>query len=178
LGWAHVTRAVTILILALATPACRAAATPAMIDTCFAPVERCAPRIVAAIDAARETIRVQAYGFTSAPILEALAAAHRRGVDVQVIVDRSAVERRYHGATDMVSVGIPVWIDFRPAIAHTKAIIIDGALVIGGSFNYTQAAAQQNVEDVTFPQSREIASRFLENWERRRSLSRLYDRIE
>jgi phospholipase D len=149
-----------------------------MVDTCFVPAERCAPRIVAAIDAARESIRVQAYGFTSRPILKALAAAHRRGVDVQVIVDRSAVERRYHGATDMASAGIPVWIDFPPAIAHTKAIIIDGALVIGGSFNYTQAAEQRNVEDVTFTQSRDIASRFLANWERRRALSRLHDPTE
>jgi phospholipase D len=178
LRWAYVARTVTILILALAAPACRAAATPAMVDTCFVPAERCAPRIVAAIDAARESIRVQAYGFTSPPILEALAAAHRRGVDVQVIVDRSAVERRYHGATEVAKAGIPIWIDFAPVIAHTKAIIIDGTLVIGGSFNYSQAAAQRNVEDVTFTQSRDIARRFLANWEQRRALSRLYEPTE
>ena len=104
--------------------------------------------------------------------------AHRRGVDVQIIVDRSAVERRYHGATEVTSAGIPVWIDFAPAIAHTKAIIIDRALVVGGSFNYTQAAEQRNVEDVTFTQSREIARRFLANWERRQAVSRLYDPTE
>jgi phosphatidylserine/phosphatidylglycerophosphate/cardiolipin synthase-like enzyme len=69
-------------------------------------------------------------------------------------------------------------VDRSAAIAHTKAIIIDGDLVVGGSFDYTQAAEQRNVEDVTFTQSREIASRFLANWERRRALSRLYDRIE
>jgi phosphatidylserine/phosphatidylglycerophosphate/cardiolipin synthase-like enzyme len=89
--------------------------------------------------------------------------------------DRSAVERRYRGASDMAKASIPLWIEFRPAIAHTKAIIIDGDLVVGGSFNYTQAADVPNVEDVTFTQSREIASRFLANWERRRALSRLHD---
>jgi phosphatidylserine/phosphatidylglycerophosphate/cardiolipin synthase-like enzyme len=67
-------------------------------------------------------------------------------VDVHVIVVRSAMEWRYHGATDVAKAAIPVWIDFAPAIAHTKAIIIDGALVVGGS------AARRDAGQLRFPE--------------------------
>jgi phosphatidylserine/phosphatidylglycerophosphate/cardiolipin synthase-like enzyme len=53
--------------------------------------------------------------------------------------------------------GIPVWIDYEPAIAHNKVIIIDGRLVIGGSYNYTAAAQKRNAENVTFMESEELA---------------------
>ena len=151
-----------------------AAETPALVDTCFVPQESCTPRIVAAIAAAKATILVQAYGFTSPPILEALAEARRRGLDVKVIVDRTAIEHRYSGATFVDHAAIPVWVDNTPAIAHTKAIIIDRLIVLGGSFNYTKSADQRNVEDVTFIRSPEVAARFTAAWEARREVSTPY----
>jgi hypothetical protein len=33
--------------------------------------------------------------------------------------------------------GVPVWIDWQPAITHNNVIIIDRTLVIGGSYNYS-----------------------------------------
>jgi phosphatidylserine/phosphatidylglycerophosphate/cardiolipin synthase-like enzyme len=38
---------------------------------------------------AQKTVYVQAYSFTTAPIAQALVDAHKRGVDVQVILDKS-----------------------------------------------------------------------------------------
>ena len=125
--------------------------------------------IADAIAAAKVAIRVQAYGFTSPPILKALADAKRRGVDVEVILDRSNQEARYTGATFMAHAGVPVWIDTADGIAHAKNIIIDRRLVIGGSFNYTLSADARNVENVTFIDSLEVATWFLCAWERRRA---------
>lgn len=154
----------------------------ARIYACFVPADSCVAPIVAAIAAARAEIRVQAYGFTSAPILGALAAAKARGADVQVILDKSNDRRasddnadsprtRYSGATYMANTGIPVWIDHAPAIAHNKLIVIDGRLVIGGSYNYTIAAERRNAENVTFIDSPEVAAWFLANWASRRDAS-------
>jgi phosphatidylserine/phosphatidylglycerophosphate/cardiolipin synthase-like enzyme len=44
---------------------------------------------VQALGEAKHTILGQAYSFTSAPIAKALLDAHKRGVQVQVILDRS-----------------------------------------------------------------------------------------
>lgn len=179
-------RATGFALLLIAAPAAAAPA-PAEIDTCFVPAERCADRIVAAIESARSEIRVQAYGFTSKPILAALASAGRRGVDVAVILDKSndrtgaggedgerPARSRYSGATFMANAGVPVWIDYLPAIAHNKVIVVDRHLVVGGSFNYTTSADTRNAENVTFTESRDIAGRFLANWESRRAVSRSF----
>lgn len=157
------------------------------------PARSCVGDIVAAIAAAREQIRVQAYGFTSPPILGALAAAKARGVDVQVILDKTndrggedenaldfvanpqgqrRARSRYSGATYMDNAGVPVWIDDAPAIAHNKLLVIDRHLVIGGSYNYTLAAERRNAENVTFIDSPEVAEWFLANWASRRDVSR------
>ena len=43
-------------------------------------------------------ILVQAYSFTSVPILAALKIAHARGVDVEVIVDKSSAQQSKSGS--------------------------------------------------------------------------------
>lgn len=164
---------------------------PARVSACFVPAQSCLGTIVAAIDGAQAEIRVQAYGFTSAPILSALAAAKARGADVQVILDKSDdpgahediadnaatprwTSRRhgYFGAIYMANAGVPVWIDDMPAIAHNKLIVVDRHLVIGGSYNYTASAERRNAENVTFIDSPDVAEWLLANWTSRRDASR------
>ena len=59
----------------------------------------------------------------------------------------------------------PVYYDFMHAIAHNKIIIIDGATVLTGSFNFTDAAEKNNAENLLILHSKKLASRYLENWE-------------
>lgn len=77
---------------------------------------------------------------TSAPIAKALLNAHKRGVKMEVILDKSQRTQKYSSATFLLNVGIPVKIDAQHAIAHNKVMIIDGETVITGSFNFTRAA--------------------------------------
>ncbi|OJW22143.1 MAG: hypothetical protein BGO51_15155 [Rhodospirillales bacterium 69-11] len=148
----------------------------AQVSVCFVPAQRCDTAITAAIDAARDSIRVQAYGFTAPRILRALAAAHDRGVDVRIILDKSneADPRQVQsaGASFTRDVGIPTWIDDTVAIAHNKVIVIDGHLVIGGSYNYTSSAERRNAENVTFIDSPAVAALYLANWDSRRTASK------
>lgn len=161
-------------LLLVASANARAEPMQAMVSVCFVPGEACAGRIAEAIEAARREVRVQAYGFTARPILRALAAARRRGVDVAVILDRSdrgEVCRASAAVGDLMAAGVPVWIDPIHGIAHNKVMVIDRHLVIGGSYNYTEAAERRNAENVTFIDSSAVASRFLTNWETRRSVA-------
>jgi len=71
----------------------------------------------------KQEILIQAYSFTSAPIAKALVEAKQRGVRVEAILDksndsRSASGGTYSGAKFLLNAGIPVWIDYQPAIAH------------------------------------------------------------
>lgn len=148
------------------------------VTTCFTPAQACADLIVVILNNARSEIRLQAYGFTSLPILSALVSAKQRGVDVVVILDRSndrvSTNRTASGAEYVARSGIPVFIDYKPAIAHNKIIVIDKKTVVTGSYNFTMAAERRNTENVTVVDSVEIAGQFLQNWESRRSVSRAF----
>jgi phosphatidylserine/phosphatidylglycerophosphate/cardiolipin synthase-like enzyme len=123
---------------------------------------------VNAINAAQKSIYVQAYSFTSTPIMRALNAAHERGVDVKVILDKSQVRaRKYTSAKYFKNHDIPVWIDYEPEIAHNKVMIIDESEVITGSFNFTNAAQFRNAENVLIVKNKELAKKYMDNWKDR-----------
>jgi phospholipase D len=154
---------------------------PASVSVCFTPgPESCAELIADRIEAARTKVRVQAYWFTSIPILRAVAAAKRRGVDVAVILDKTQdrhgdTRGRYSAAVYLVHAGVPVWIDDAPAIAHSKIIILDDDAVVTGSFNFTKSADERNAENVVVLDSPEVALWFSRNWEARRAASRPFE---
>lgn len=76
------------LCLTLSPTASFAGSVDASVSVCFTPAQKCEPQIVQAIDHATSAIRVQAYGFTSLPIIHALQRASRRGVEVLAILDK------------------------------------------------------------------------------------------
>lgn len=55
----------------------------------FSPHGGCTDTVIKELNKAKSTILVQAYSFTSAPIAKALLNAHKRGVKVEVILDKS-----------------------------------------------------------------------------------------
>jgi phospholipase D len=91
------------------------------------------------------------------------------------ILDKSN-DKKFSASTLLQAYGIPVWIDYRPAIAHNKVIIVDGHLTIGGSYNYTANAAKRNAENVTFTESPEVAKAFQQNWESRLEAARPFEK--
>jgi len=69
--------------------------TPSAVTVCFTPCGNCTDAIIQSLHDAKRTVLVQAYSFTSAPIAKALLEAHNRGVQVQVILDKSQRTEKY-----------------------------------------------------------------------------------
>jgi phosphatidylserine/phosphatidylglycerophosphate/cardiolipin synthase-like enzyme len=63
--------------------------TPGAVTVSFTPGGNCTEQIVKALREAKSSILVQAYSFTSAPIAKALLEAHKRGLRVEAILDKS-----------------------------------------------------------------------------------------
>ena len=118
------------------------------------------------ISQAKTEILVQAYSFTSAPIAKALVDAPKRGVHVQIILDRSQRKERYSSADFTAHAGIPTYIDAAHSIAHNKVMVIDKLVVITGSFNFTKAAEGKNAENLLVLRSKELAEGYIYNWEK------------
>lgn len=143
-------------------------------EVCFTPGEDCTSLIVNEIDKANQSVYLQAYSFTSKPIARAIADAKRRGIVVEVILDKSQTKHnKYSSAKYLANQNIPVWIDYKPAIAHNKVIIIDNDTVITGSFNFTKAAQEENAENVLIIHDKKLASTYLENLQSRKAESKM-----
>jgi len=145
------------------------------IEVYFSPQGGCTEAVVRALDGAKQSVYVQAYGFTSAPIAKALVDAHKRGVQVKVILDKSQRTEKYSSADFVAHAGIPVQIDAKHAIAHNKVMVIDEETVITGSFNFTKAAEESNAENLLVIHSKELVAKYLENWKKHSEHSEAYE---
>jgi phosphatidylserine/phosphatidylglycerophosphate/cardiolipin synthase-like enzyme len=147
------------------------------VQVCFAPPQPggCDPTqtVVQTLSEAHRQVLVQAYSFTSAPIAKALVAAHKRGVEVSVILDRSNDREGYSAAKFLEHERVPVMIDSQHAIAHNKVMVIDGETVITGSFNFTRAAEERNAENLVVIHSDALAKQYGENWKTHAAHSQL-----
>jgi phosphatidylserine/phosphatidylglycerophosphate/cardiolipin synthase-like enzyme len=148
--------------------------TPEGVTMCFTPGDNCTEQIVNALADAKRTILVQAYSFTSAPIAKALLDAHKRGVQVQVILDKSQRTEQYSSADFLANQGVPTLIDANHAIAHNKIMIIDGQTIITGSFNYTKAAQEKHAENVLIIRDKALAARYTQYCQAHRQHSQPY----
>jgi phosphatidylserine/phosphatidylglycerophosphate/cardiolipin synthase-like enzyme len=155
-----------LLALAAGAPASQAAQSVknVTVDVYFSPRGGATDAIVQLIAQEQKTILMQAYSFTSAPIAKALYEAHKRGVQVVAVLDKSQRSEKYSGADFLKNAGITVVIDAQHAIAHNKIIcLLSQSTCIGGSFNYSKAAEEQNAENMMVFHSPELMTALIEN---------------
>lgn len=136
-----------IAVLVVLVALCSAAgADPApALEVHFSPNGGCAAQIIAIIHSAKLTVRQAAYAYTSVPIADAMIAAKRTGVDVQLVVDSAYAK----GAQiqRLRTAGVIVFVDAKHGIFHDKYTIVDGVDLETGSYNYTAAAERSNAEN-------------------------------
>lgn len=130
----------------------------------FSPKGGATGAITRELDNAKKTILIQAYQLTSIPIAKALADAQKRGLKVQVILDKSQQTDRFTSATHLFNEGVQVRIDAKHKIQHNKVMIIDGEIVITGSFNFSKNAEEENAENVLIIRDKDLAKIYTKNW--------------
>lgn len=141
----------------------------------FSPKGGCTEAIIRELAAAKSSVCVQAYGFTSEPIAKAILNAHKRGVKIETVLDKSNRTAQYSSATFLHNQGINVRIDARHAIAHNKVMILDGRTVITGSFNFTKGAEENNAENLLIIHDcPALAERYLANFREHQGHSEPY----
>ena len=114
----------------------------------FSPKGGCQDAIVQELKKARREVLVQAYSFTADPLTYALVDAKKRGVKVDILLDRSNEVEKYSDLHILMEQGLGPLIDADHPIAHNKIMIIDQKVVITGSFNFTNQAEGENAENL------------------------------
>jgi cardiolipin synthase A/B len=154
--------------LAGGRPAPLAAASSAVAQT--APGEEIRAMLETALAGARSRVLAEVYTFTDPEVIAMLASAHRRGVDVRVLLDPNQPYNR-RGYAVLRAAGVSVrWYPIpRGALLHAKIGLFDGALVLG-SANWTLSGLGVNHElDIETEDPHAVAaygSRFNADWSR------------
>lgn len=124
------------------------------IEVAFSPNGGAEALVLRVIDSAKTDIKALAYSFTSARVVTALSRAAKRGVAVTLVADyKSNITNDRSGKSRAaLSVLAEAGCDVRVISAyqshHDKVLIVDSQTVELGSFNYSDAAARVNSENV------------------------------
>ncbi len=124
------------------------------LEVAFSPAGGGEELVIKVIDSARSEIKVLAYSFTSAPVVRALLAAHKRGVSVSIVADEKSNLSEGGGnqkAVAALSALANAGVDVRTTSAfsiHHKVLCVDRVHVETGSFNFSASAETRNSENV------------------------------
>src|SRR5437899_12951528 len=106
-------------------------------EVLYAPEDKPADRLVALYKGARHEIFIATYGLTYPPVVKALVAAKKRGVDVRIITDRGKLDDRNQRSAleTLLLAGIPIKINRHDGLMHVKQVVVVDQVITSGSVN-------------------------------------------
>lgn len=110
-------------------------------------------------------------------LIEALMAAQKRGVDVDVIMDvrKSSDRNTVHNLETgkmLKQAGVDVFVDTEDRTTHNKLLVIDDRTVIIGSTNWTYSALSVNHEASVVFEDQQTVSEIIKYFEKIRKTAR------
>ena len=138
----------------------------------FSPDDGAQARLVELIDAAQESISFMAFSFTSDEIGGAMIERAGAGVTVEGVMERrqyesnAGTEYDYFQTAAQDAQALDVRLDGNPRTMHHKVIIIDGKIVITGSYNFTFSAENRNDENLLIFYNPDLAALFVQEFQR------------
>ncbi|HOT90317.1 MAG TPA: phospholipase D-like domain-containing protein [Anaerolineae bacterium] len=136
------------------------------VENFFEPEGNARARIIKLIEEAQSSIDVMAFVFTDDQIARAIVARHRAGVKVRMVIETRNLDADGSDVVAFQKAGVDILLDGNPYMLHHKVIVIDNAVVITGSYNFSSSAAEQNDENVLILHSAEIAGEYTAEFER------------
>jgi len=129
----------------------------------FSPDDNVMQKILNVVNDAGKQIDFLAYSFTYDSLAEAVIQKAQRGVRVSGVFDSDMVAS--NTGTDfewLVSTGLPICMDGEVGLMHDKVIVVDGEVVITGSYNYTNSAEKYNDENIVILHDPALANLYLD----------------
>ncbi len=128
------------------------------IETYFSPDDGVAAQLMNLLQGAQESILFLAYTFTSDDLAQIIKSKHEAGIRVAGVMDNELITSNEGSDFNLFTkAGLNVRRDGNPGLMHDKIIIIDGSIVVTGSYNFTAAAENRNDENILVIHSKEIA---------------------
>jgi phosphatidylserine/phosphatidylglycerophosphate/cardiolipin synthase-like enzyme len=133
----------------------------------FAPEDDPLSALVQLTGLAERSIRFMAFSFTNDELGATMRERAAAGVEVSGIFETFGSETSYSEMGPLFCAGVDVRQDGNPGMLHHKVIIIDETVVVTGSLNFSDNAADSNDENVLILADAGIAELYLEEFGRR-----------
>lgn len=142
------------------------------LENYFSTHDGVAGHVAATVAQARKSIHFLAFSFTHDEIARAMLSRAQAGVEVSGVFEKTQTSGGHSEYERLASARLPVYLDGNPRNMHHKAIIIDGEIVIAGSFNFSESADKSNDENLVIIHSHEAARQFEEEFQKVLSVAR------
>ena len=116
----------------------------------FTPSSDCEDQIIKRINGSTVSIDAAVYSITNKNITSALINAHKRGVKLRILTDRTQAGNKSSTVTELENAGISLLRHKKHKIQHDKFAVFDGKKGVTGSYNWTSAATHKNAENCLF----------------------------
>jgi phosphatidylserine/phosphatidylglycerophosphate/cardiolipin synthase-like enzyme len=136
------------------------------VENYFAPHDRPAGHVIEALKVARRSIHFLAFSFTHDGIGQAMRDKAAAGVEVTGIFEKTQTAAGHSEYFRLRDAGLPVYLDANPRNMHHKVIVIDGEIVVVGSFNFSDSADRSNDENLLIIYNRGVAAKFEEEFQK------------
>lgn len=132
--------------------------------------------LIQVIQCAQQCIDVCVFAISCNDLSNELTKLHKKGVVVRVITDGQQMTSSGNDIGKLRSAGIQVRHNNSSSFMHHKFMIIDGAMLVNGSFNWTQQAVLSNNENLLITNDMEIVMPYVKEfeklWEKYKLISR------
>ena len=130
------------------------------IEIYFSPQDKTSIRIIELIDNANEYIYIPAYLITHKGITQALINAHKRGIDIKIILDANNCAMKKSTHKQLRGAGIQVKIENYAGKLHSKTMIIDNKYLVIGSMNFSNSGENKNDENTLIIENQDFAKNY------------------
>jgi phosphatidylserine/phosphatidylglycerophosphate/cardiolipin synthase-like enzyme len=137
------------------------------VEILFSPDDGLAAKILNLLKNAQKSIYFMAYSFTSNDLGNAIRQRAADGLTVAGVMDDGQVDSNLGTEYDpFMQAGLDLRRDGNPGLMHHKVMIIDGSIVITGSYNFSESAETSNDENVVIIYSADAAARYMAQFQR------------
>ena len=137
------------------------------IETYFSPDDGVANHILGLLENAEESIYFLAFSFTADELGEVIRTQAENGLAVEGVMEEEQVKSNIGTEYDMFKqAGLDVFVDGNKGQMHHKTMIVDGEIVITGSYNFSRSAETRNDENVVIFHNAQIADFYMQEFQR------------
>jgi phosphatidylserine/phosphatidylglycerophosphate/cardiolipin synthase-like enzyme len=131
----------------------------------FSPKGGCRAATLSEISKSQKSIDIAMFHFTSSQIAEFLVKAKKRGVKVRIVLDKSPATQARTQSGYLRQEGIALRFHAGQGLMHHKYTVIDGKLLITGSYNWTSPSEKKNEEALLLITDENVIQKFQERFE-------------